>query len=188
MASGQRNLRLSKSCQHHLTAFSHYIGISVGGQTFMASIITQFADCAINCSIDHALSVNPLAIAGVGPAWTLVESRRMKTLFVRKALQDIKLGDFEIVNDRLENVAEGQGRAGAFDGFTSRATLAMKPTLALASRLVRLGGSAFLWKVIGWERERERDPAWRSDWDFDRVEGVGTGPNVVARLIRTQLD
>jgi 16S rRNA (guanine527-N7)-methyltransferase len=130
----------------------------------------------------------PLAIAGVGAAWTLVESRRMKTLFVRKTLQDIAVGDFEVVNDRLENVAEDAGRKGAFDGFTSRATMRIGPTLALASWFVRAGGSAFLWKGSGWEHEIEQESAWRADWDLDGTAKVGTGLNIVARFIRRQAD
>lgn len=130
----------------------------------------------------------PLAIAGVGTAWTLVESRRTKTLFIRKTLQDIVIGDFEVVNDRLENVVEDSGRAAAFDGFTSRATIAIVPTLELAARLIRPGGSAFLWKGSGWESELAREPGWRANWDLDVATSVGSGLNVVARFVRKQTD
>jgi len=130
----------------------------------------------------------PLAIAGVAGSWTLVESRRTKTLFVRKALQEMALAGFVVINDRLENVAEDPGHAGAFDGFTSRATMRLGPTLALASRLVCPGGNAFLWKGSGREQEMEQDPTWRGDWDEAGVTGVGTGPNVVARFSRKKAD
>jgi 16S rRNA (guanine(527)-N(7))-methyltransferase RsmG len=126
----------------------------------------------------------PLAIAGVGGNWTLVESRRTKTLFVRKAIQDIVLHGFTVVNDRLENVALDSGYAGMFDGFISRATMRLGPTLALASPLVRAGGSAFLWKGSGREQEMEHDASWRNDWDTTDTVRVGTGPNVVAIFSR----
>jgi len=128
----------------------------------------------------------PLAIAGVGGSWTLVESRRTKTLFVRKAIQDIGLTGFTVVNDRLENVARESGNAGMFDGFISRATMRLGPTLALASPLVRAGGSAFLWKGSGREQEMEQDTTWRDGWDTADTVGVGTGPNVVAIFLRKQ--
>ncbi|MGH7731828.1 MAG: 16S rRNA (guanine(527)-N(7))-methyltransferase RsmG, partial [Candidatus Eiseniibacteriota bacterium] len=130
----------------------------------------------------------PLAIAGVGGTWTLVESRRTKTLFIRKTIQNIVLHDFEVINDRLENVVRAGDRSQAFDGFTSRATLPLGPTLALASPLVSAGGSAFLWKGSRWEQEMERDSAWRRDWEASGTAAVGTGPNIVTRFIRKQID
>lgn len=126
----------------------------------------------------------PLAIAGVGGTWTLVESRRTKTLFVRKAIQEMALSGFTVINDRLENVVRDSERAGEFDGFVSRATLRLGPTLELASRLVRPAGNAFLWKGSGHELERTQDLTWGTDWDSAGITGVGTGQNVVARFVR----
>jgi 16S rRNA (guanine527-N7)-methyltransferase len=126
----------------------------------------------------------PLAIVGVGESWTLVESRRTKTLFIRKSIQDIKLEGIEVINDRLENVVMDPGRARAYDGFTARATLRVGPTLELAAKLVRSGGSAFLWKGSGYGEELKLDPAWRKDWDPVETRPVGSGPNIVARFVR----
>lgn len=130
----------------------------------------------------------PLAIAGVGGTWTLVESRRTKTLFIRKVIQTIGLTGIIVVNDRLENLASDPSHAGEFDGFISRATMRLGPTLALAARLVRPGGMAFLWKGSGREGEMEQDTTWRPDWEPGAVAGVGTGPNVVAVFSRKQTD
>ena len=130
----------------------------------------------------------PLVIAGAGGKWTLVESRRMKTLFVRKALQELVLQDITVVNDRLENVVLAPEMGGAFDGFTSRATMRIGPTLAMASSLVAVGGHAFLWKGSGYEAEMTQDPAWRSDWGPPEILKVGSGSNVVVRFIRKQAD
>ncbi|MEK7330280.1 MAG: 16S rRNA (guanine(527)-N(7))-methyltransferase RsmG [Candidatus Eisenbacteria bacterium] len=130
----------------------------------------------------------PLAIAGVRGHWTLVESRRTKTLFIRKALQELSLGHLVTVNDRLENFVEDQAHAAAFDGFTSRATLKLVPTLALAARVIAPGGSAFLWKGSGREQEMEQDAGWQGAWEFTGLLGVGSGPNVVVRFIRKTND
>ena len=127
----------------------------------------------------------PLAIAGVGERWTLVESRRNKTLFLRKALQDLEIGGVEVILDRLENLptpASGE----EFDGFTSRATLALIPTLEMAARFVRPGGSAFLWKGSRREDEMAKDTSWQQDWDLDGLLGIGGGQTVVARFKRKQ--
>ena len=126
----------------------------------------------------------PLAIEGVGERWTLVESRRTKTLFIRKSLQEISLDHIETVNDRVENFILDPARLGSFDGFTSRATLRLGPTLEFAARLVGPGGSAFLWKGSGVEREMEEETAWRGEWTFSNSTPVGLGPNVVTRFIR----
>ena len=128
----------------------------------------------------------PLAIAGVCGHWTLLESRRSKTLFIRKALQELLLHNIVTVNDRLENFVENRAHQAAFDGFTSRATAKLGPTLALAARVVAPGGSAFLWKGSGREQEMGQDGGWRAAWEFTGILGVADGPTVVARFTRKQ--
>jgi len=126
----------------------------------------------------------PLAIAGVGTEWTLVESRRMKTLFIRRALIELGLRDIDAVNARLEKLSEESLKPDKFDGFTSRATLNLGPTLRLAARFVRPGGVAFLWKGSGREREMASDQSWLDAWDFDGLLGIGSGLTVVTRFTR----
>jgi 16S rRNA G527 N7-methylase RsmG len=118
----------------------------------------------------------PLAICGVGEKWTLVESRRPKTLFLRKAISDLGVGGVSVVHTRLELMipsdtpgpgtdetvsrqsVDGGGPEhgvshGLVDGFTSRATMALGPTLRFAAPFVRAGGSAFCGRVAV-ERKR----------------------------------
>ena len=152
----------------------------------------RLRDCGARTWLDFGSGAGfpaiPLAIAGVGDAWTLVESRRMKTLFVRKTLQELKLEAFEVINDRLENMVSDPARSAGYDGFVSRATMRLGPTLALAAPLVREGGNAFLWKGSGREEEMVQDVTWRSRWAPAEVRQVGTGPNVVARFTRSKAD
>jgi 16S rRNA (guanine527-N7)-methyltransferase len=126
----------------------------------------------------------PLAIAGVPGRWTLVESRRNKTLFLRKAIQAIGLQDFEVINDRLENVVADDARAGAFDALTSRATLKLGPTLELAAPLIAAGGTAFLWKGSGLQQELTDRSQWDASWRHEGVQKIAEGPVVVARFTR----
>ena len=128
----------------------------------------------------------PLVIAGVGPRWTLVESRRMKTLFMRKAVESLTLSDIEIVVARLENLTSETERLGAYDGFTSRATLALSPTLVLAAQFVAPGGTAILWKGSQREKEMSADPRWEQFWEFGGVVGIGNAQAVVSRFTRRQ--
>jgi 16S rRNA G527 N7-methylase RsmG len=170
----------------------------------------------------------PLAICGVGEEWTLVESRRPKTLFLRKALADIGVGGVRVLHTRLElltpaggaeSIAHerelGDGESewatgsdldeeeasgsesghsdqgpehgvshGLVDGFTSRATMALGPTLKLAAPFVRPGGSAFLWKGGRREEEMAEDRSWESKWEFDGLFGIGDGKSSVCRFKR----
>jgi 16S rRNA (guanine527-N7)-methyltransferase len=126
----------------------------------------------------------PLALIGIGPSWTLVESRRMKTLFIRKAVEELELSGVDVVNSRLETLAEDDARKGAYDGFTSRATLSLEPTLVIAAGFVRSGGHAFLWKGSHREEEMRTGEHWREAWELDGLLGIGSGQTVVARFIR----
>jgi 16S rRNA (guanine(527)-N(7))-methyltransferase RsmG len=127
----------------------------------------------------------PLAIAGVGTQWTLVESRRNKTLFMRKALQECGLKNIVVVCSRLETLIEEEAAQHLCDGFTSRATMTVGPTLEMAGRLVKPGGRAFLWKGSSFETElKAADPAWERDWAFEAAHPIVSGPNVLAVFLR----
>jgi 16S rRNA (guanine527-N7)-methyltransferase len=126
----------------------------------------------------------PLVIAGIGEHWTLVESRRNKTLFLRKIIQDFGLNNVDVELNRLESLGAEAGRLGKFDGFTSRATLRLCPTLSLATDWVAPGGVAFLWKGSRLKQEMSADRSWEAHWAADDVTSIAGGQTVVARFIR----
>jgi len=126
----------------------------------------------------------PLAIVGVGEQWTLVESRRPKTLFLRRVAETMQLSQIQVVLSRLELLVDQPGFARTFGAFTSRATLALGPTLLLAARFVGSGGSAFLWKGSRREQEMREDRRWEQFWELDGLLGIGAGQTVVARFLR----
>jgi 16S rRNA (guanine527-N7)-methyltransferase len=119
-----------------------------------------------------------LRIVGLGGRWTLVESRRTKTLFLRRVVQEMALDGVTVVNDRLENLVEASD-APAFDGFTSRATITLGPTLALAAPMVRPGGVAFLWKGTRRDEEMTSASEWREAWTLEDTIQLGESPAVV---------
>ena len=128
----------------------------------------------------------PLAIAGIGGRWTLVESRRNKTLFLRRAVERLELRDIVVMTGRLEVLVESESDALQCDGFTSRATMKAEPTLALAARIVRYGGHAILWKGSGLEQELdESDGSWRRAWGTPSTQQIGGGPNSISVFERT---
>jgi len=127
----------------------------------------------------------PLAIAGAGEHWTLVESRRNKTLFLRRAVQELPLAGIEVVTARLEALVQDEGFGPAFDALTSRATVRAAPTLELAARIVRPGGHAILWKGSGLEDElAAAGRSWTRDWESPQTHAIGDGPNSISVFIR----
>jgi 16S rRNA (guanine527-N7)-methyltransferase len=124
----------------------------------------------------------PLAIAGIGRRWVLVESRRPKILFLRKTLSEIATGAMmEVVGSRLETVPGDSYRV---EGFTARATEKLSLTLELASRFVAPGGSAFLWKGSRWTEEIDVDRSWTSWWRLSERRGISGSAISVARFER----
>ena len=125
----------------------------------------------------------PLALCGIGEEWLLVESRRSKSLFLRRAIQELGLDHLAVANERLEDM-DPASTGGPFDGFTSRATLPLVPSLVLAAPFVRAGGRAFLWKGSRREEEMASDPSWNVGWELDGLLGVGDNRTVVCRFLR----
>lgn len=128
----------------------------------------------------------PLALLGVGEEWTLVESRRTKTLFLRRAIETLELKSVEVILSRIEDLEKNPMREGSFGAFTSRATLPLGPTLEIASYFVPPGGFAFLWKGSRREEEMRSDRRWERSWELDGLLGIGSGQTVVARFSRKQ--
>ena len=123
----------------------------------------------------------PLAIAGIGARWTLVESRRNKTLFLRRVVERLELRDIVVTTGRLEVLVESESNDLQCDGFTSRATMRAAPTLELAARIVRPGGHAILWKGSRLEGElAEARAGWHADWTEPAMHPIATGPNSIA--------
>jgi 16S rRNA (guanine527-N7)-methyltransferase len=123
----------------------------------------------------------PLAIAGVGRRWTLVESRRNKTLFLRRIVERMELRNIAVLTGRLEVLVDEEHDALQCDGFTSRATMKAGPTLELAARIVRPGGHAILWKGSGLAQElAAAGAALERDWEQGHTQTVGDGPNSIA--------
>ena len=86
-----------------------------------------------------------------------------------------------MINDRLENIVPEDDRIGAYDGFVSRATPRLGPTLELAAHLVHLGERSR--KAVDTRRSARRIPAGRPDGTM-RDQRRRNGQNVVAKFVR----
>ena len=128
----------------------------------------------------------PLALAGVGERWTLVESRRNKTLFLRRALQELHTDGIEVITARLEVLIADDPASLRCDGFTSRATMKAVPTLLMAAEIVDPGGHAVLWKGSAVTDELAADESWRESWSDPVVHPIGDGPNTIVVFERNK--
>src|SRR5205814_9502221 len=162
-----------------------HIGESVEPAAWLASSgATRWLDFGSG----GGLPALPLAMLGVGEQWTLVESRRTKTLFLRRAIETLDIHGVEVVLSRIEDLVEDSMRRGSFGAFTSRATLPLGPTLAIAAHFVSAGGFAFLWKGSRREDEMRADRNWEKSWELDGILGIGSGQTVVTRFSRKQAE
>ncbi|HYM80370.1 MAG TPA: 16S rRNA (guanine(527)-N(7))-methyltransferase RsmG [Candidatus Limnocylindria bacterium] len=127
----------------------------------------------------------PLGMAGVTGKWTLVESRRNKALFLGKVVQVLGLKNFEVINDRVEILAEDQARQATFDAVTSRATMRLTPTLLAVEPLVEPGGTAFLWKGSRHLEEIEAAKKSAPKWRHVTSMTLSNGTNAVARFLKS---
>jgi 16S rRNA (guanine527-N7)-methyltransferase len=131
----------------------------------------------------------PLTLAGAGRHWKLVESRRNKTLFLRRVVQELAIAEVDVVTGRLEVLVKEDPASLSCDGFTSRATMKLGPTLELAAEIVEPGGHAILWKGSGFQDElagsREQ---WEAKWATPVIHPIADGPNTVSVFLRKPKD
>jgi 16S rRNA (guanine527-N7)-methyltransferase len=150
-----------------------------------ALILASGCSRLIDLGSGAGLPAIPLALAGVGKWWTLVESRRNKTLFMRKILETLKLKNIDVSCSRLETLILEPDFTPVYDGFTSRATMAIGPTLELAHAALEPRGRAFLWKGSGYAAEMETARAlWEPKWTFEAAHPILSGPNCVAVFVK----
>jgi 16S rRNA (guanine527-N7)-methyltransferase len=125
----------------------------------------------------------PLAMVGVGEQWMLVESRRPKTLFLQKMVEELELPHVEIFHARLEVMAAGDDHP-VVEAITSRATMRIAPTLEIGQSIVRSGGYAFLWKGSGWQEEMAAAANSKATWALEDSKVLGSGPTSLVKIKR----
>lgn len=86
---------------------------------------------------------------------TLVESRRHKAAFLRRAVEELHLEGVEVVKARLEEVYRRSDRQEAFDVITTRGTGSATTLYPMMNRLVKRPGSIWFYKGIARRKEAE---------------------------------
>jgi len=98
-----------------------------------------------------------LALALVRVRCDLIESSSRKCEFLRRAIERTGAANAEVVCERAERWAAGEGRE-AYDGVTARAVGRLATLAELASPLLRPGGILVAWKG-GRDRHEEAELA-----------------------------
>lgn len=88
----------------------------------------------------------PLKILRPDLQMLLVDSVRKKTLFLQKAISDLKLGKIAAANRRVEELADRAELRESFDLITARAVGAIELLLDWGKPFLKSGGRWLLWK------------------------------------------
>ena len=89
----------------------------------------------------------PLKLAQASLDVSLIESARMKTLFLKEVVRSMNLSGIEVLHDRAESVA--QTRSGTFDVVTARAVSRLDRVWDLAKPLLKPQGTLLALKGPG---------------------------------------
>lgn len=97
----------------------------------------------------------PLCLAADRIQATLIDSARMKTLFLKEVARSVEPARLEVLHQRAEQVAES--RSGTFDITTSRAVASLDRVWELAEPLLKPQGSLIALKGPG-EAQQDLGP------------------------------
>ena len=104
----------------------------------------------------------PLAVMLPEDQFTLIDSRRAKTLALKNVVEDLKLTNVSVVHDRAETYSQHTGRA--FDTVVVRAVGMLKEVAPWAAPLLCDGGTMLAWK--GPEGIREFRELNNAEWSI----------------------
>ena len=88
----------------------------------------------------------PVAIMRPDVNFTLVESKRLKTLFLKDVVSDLKLKNVSVVNERCEKIAESGRLEGSFDCAFSRAVGELCLVYGWMKKMIKPEGIFVAWK------------------------------------------
>jgi|GEM_PF-563214 len=107
----------------------------------------------------------PLAISLPETEFTLLDSRRAKTLALRSIVSEIKLENVEVIHERAEIFHEHDDRK--FDLVTMKAVGLVKEAIPWVESLLKPGGYFLVWK--GPEGLREFKSVDNSKWKIEKT-------------------
>jgi 16S rRNA (guanine527-N7)-methyltransferase len=100
-----------------------------------------------------------LAMLCPGAQFTLVESDQKKSAFLKRAVQELSLGNVTVITRRLEELGQDELFRESFDAVTARAVAALNTLLEYGVPLLKSGGIGWFWKGIKAEEEVDQAQA-----------------------------
>ncbi len=97
----------------------------------------------------------PLKFARPDLRLTLLEARRNKASFLRRAVDELGLRNVEVVHERLEDFVRDESRARSFHLVTTRGTGPAERIFPLIAPLVAAGGEIWFYKGRNVQKEVE---------------------------------
>ncbi len=88
----------------------------------------------------------PICIVCPESYFVLIESKRMKSLFLKEAIAQMDLKNVEVIADRVEQVALKKDCHAKFDVAMSRAVASLYVVYNWVEKLIRPGGYYLAWK------------------------------------------
>lgn len=95
----------------------------------------------------------PISLIRSDVNFLLVESKRMKVLFLKEVVSQLKLENVEVICERVENLAQNQKYENGFDFAFSRAVARLEVIYGWIEKLLKPNGLYIAWK--GGEVEKE---------------------------------
>ncbi|MDH5433531.1 MAG: 16S rRNA (guanine(527)-N(7))-methyltransferase RsmG [Gammaproteobacteria bacterium] len=115
------------------------------------------------CKFEHVLDVGtgagfpglPLAIALPNTKFVLVDSNNKKTRFIQQMIYQLKLGNVEVENARVEDLQKQQ-----FDAVVSRAFASVADMVEMTRHLLKPDGCWLAMKARYSQQEQDQLPEW----------------------------
>jgi len=95
----------------------------------------------------------PVAIMRPDVNFTLIESKRLKSLFLKEVVSNLRLKNVTVVNERCEKIAESGRLEGSFDWAFTRAVGELRLVYGLIKKMITPTGVLVAWKGGSLQKE-----------------------------------
>ena len=112
----------------------------------------------------------PISLIRSDINFLLVESKRMKSLFLKKATSELKLTNVEVLCARVEDLVQKSEYEGRFDFAFSRAVASLTVVYGWVKKLIKLNGFYIAWKGGEVRQEIEQLKKNNENIDVDIVQ------------------
>lgn len=88
----------------------------------------------------------PISLIKSDASFVLVESKRMKALFLKEVISQLKMGNVEVIGERVENLPQNLKFENSFDFAFSRAVASLEIVYGWVKKIIKPDGFYIAWK------------------------------------------